>query len=260
MFLAVVGAAVVGPAFAPYGPAEIVGRPWQDASSAFPFGTDYVGRDVLSRVLNGGRTVVWMSLAGASLGMLLGVPVGLAAAYSRGRLDGVLMRLMDVILGFPYIVLVLLFVSVLGPKLWLIVLMIGFAWMPGVARVTRGAALEVVEREFVQSAEVIGMARSHILFRELLPNITTPLFVDYGLRLVWSIGTVAVVSFLGLGIEPPAADWGLMINENRVGIGLQPWAVLGPVLCIAIFALGANLVAEGVGRVIAGVGGRRDDA
>src|SRR4029453_3563391 len=135
----------------------------------------------------------------------------------------VLMRANDVILAFPQIVFVLLAVSAIGPKLWLIVLPVGLPHAPRVARVMRGAGQEVVERDFIKAAEVVGEPRWRIVFGELLPNVTSPLLVEIGLRLPDSIGLVAALSFLGFGLQPPTADWGLMINENRLSITVQAW-------------------------------------
>jgi len=243
--------ALVGPFAAPSDPAAVVGLPFSGPSWQHLLGTDYLGHDVLSRVLWGGRSVVWMAFAGATLGVGVGAAIGLLAGYSRSGLDDVLMRAMDVILAFPQIVLVLLFVSIIGTKLWLIVLVVALAWMPQVARVIRGVTAEVVRREYVESAEANALPRRTILVREILPNVTTPLMVDYGLRLTWSIALVAGVSFLGFGIQPPNADWGLMINENRQGLTLNPWAVIVPAVCIALFAVGTNFVTEGVARAVA---------
>ena len=134
------------------------------------------------------------------------------------------MRGNDVLLSFPAIIFVLLVVSAIGPKLWLIVLTVGLTHAPRVARVMRGAGQEVVERDFIKAAEVVGEKRWRIVFGELLPNVTSPLLVEIGLRMTYSIGIVAAVSFLGFGLQPPTADWGLMINENRLAIAVQPWA------------------------------------
>ena len=201
-----------------------------------------------------------MAFAAATLGVGLGAALGMLAGFSRSRLDDGLMRSMDVILAFPQIVLVLLFVSMLGSHLSLIVALVALAWVPQVARVARGVTADIVHREYVQAAEAIGLPRRRILLREILPNVATPLMVEYGLRLTWSIAVIAAVSFLGFGIQPPNADWGLMINENRAGITVQPWAVLAPALCIALFAIGTNFITEGVSRAVAGVGGSGDDA
>lgn len=245
--------AIVGPFVAPHAPDAVVGLPAQSPSRDFLLGTDYLGHDVLSRVLWGGRSVVWMAFSAATLGVGIGAAVGLLAAYTRSATDDVLMRGMDVILAFPQIVFVLLFVSLLGPKLGLIVLLVAISWVPQVARVIRGITSEIVHREYVESAELIGLPRRKILAREILPNVTTPLMVEYGLRLTWSIALIAAISFLGFGIQPPNADWGLMINENRNILSIQPWTIIVPAACIAMFAIGTNLIAEGVARAIAGI-------
>jgi peptide/nickel transport system permease protein len=249
----VVQVALVGPLLAPHDPDAVVGLPASAPSGQFPLGTDYLGHDVLSRVLWGGRSVLWMAFSAATLGVALGAAVGLLAAYAGSIADDLLMRGMDVILAFPQIVFVLLFVSLLGPKLPLIVLLVAVAWVPQVARVVRGITSDVVQREYVESAELIGLSRRRILTREVLPNVTTPLMVEYGLRLTWSIALIAAISFLGFGIQPPNADWGLMINENRNILTLQPWPILAPAVCIGVFAIATNLIAEGIGRAIAGV-------
>lgn len=253
LLLLVVATALVGPFVAPHDPDDVVGLPAQGPSGSFLLGTDYLGHDVLSRVLWGGRSVLWMSFSAATLGVAFGAAIGLVAAYTRTIADDLLMRGMDVILAFPQIVFVLLFVSLLGPKLPLIVVLVAIAWMPQVARVVRGITSEVVNREYVESAELIGLSRRRILMREILPNVSTPLMVEYGLRLTWSIALIAAISFLGFGIQPPNADWGLMINENRQILTLQPWPVLVPAVCIGLFASGTNFIAEGVSRAIAGV-------
>jgi peptide/nickel transport system permease protein len=255
---ALVLVALVGPLVAPYSPTEFVGIPNSPPSGDAIFGTDALGRDVFSRFLHGGRTVLWLSAAATLLGVTLGVVVGLIAAYARNWLDDVLMRGNDVLLAFPQIIFVLLAVSALGPKLWLIVLTVGLTHAPRVARVIRGAALEIVERDFVKSAEVVGEARWRVVFAEVLPNVTSPLMVEVGLRMTYSIGLIAGISFLGFGLQPPDADWGLMINENRLSITVQPWAVLLPVIAIGLLTIGTNLITDGVSRALAGIDRKAD--
>jgi peptide/nickel transport system permease protein len=250
--------ALAGPLVAPHSPTEFVGVPNSGPGGDAVFGTDALGRDVLSRFLHGGRTVLWLAVASTLLGMVVGVVVGLIAAYSRNWLDDVLMRTNDVLLAFPQIIFVLLAVSAVGPKLWLIVLTVGLTHAPRVARVMRGAALEVVERDFVKSAEVVGERRWRIVFGEVLPNVTSPLLVEFGLRMTYSIGLVAGISFLGFGLQPPTADWGLMINENRLSITVQPWAVLLPVAAIGLLTVGTNLITDGLSRALAGIDRRAD--
>jgi len=242
--------ALAGPLVAPHSPEELVGPP---NSGEGVLGTDYLGRDVLTRVLYGGASVLWMAVSAATIAAFLGLWIGLVAAYSRSWLDGLLMRGMDVLLAFPNIVFVLVVVSMIGPESWLIVGSVAIAHTPGFARIVRASALGVVRREFVEAAEVLGVPRRRILLREILPNITTPLLVEYGFRLTWAIMLIAALSFLGLGVQPPNADWGLMINENRVGVAVQPLAVAIPALCIAVFTVGTNLISEGLARALAGV-------
>jgi peptide/nickel transport system permease protein len=250
----VVAVAVFGPLVAPHSPTEFVGVPNSGPSSDAVFGADALGRDVLSRFLHGGLSVLWMSAAATLIGVGTGVGIGLVAAYSRNWLDDVLMRASDVVLAFPQIILALLAVSAIGPKLWLIVLVIAIGHTPRVARVMRGAALEVVERDFVKAAEAVGEKRSRIVFGELLPNVTSPLLVELGLRMTYSIGLIAAVSFLGFGLQPPTADWGLMINENRLSITVQAWSVLLPVLAIGLLTVGTNLITDGIARAAIGIG------
>jgi peptide/nickel transport system permease protein len=255
--LAIILFALLGPLVAPHSPSELVAPPYTGPSADTPLGTDYLGEDVLSRVLWGGRSVVWMSIAAASVALLLGATIGLTAGYSRTRLDDALMRAMDVLLALPAIILTLTVVSLVGPKPWLIVLAVALSWVPQIARITRAVTLEVVRREHIQAVEALGMSPIRICRGEVLPNVITPLMVDYGIRLTWAIGLIAALSFLGAGIQPPNADWGLMINQNRNGLTLQVWAVLAPVLLIGIYALGVNLMTEGLARTAAGVDRRR---
>ncbi|MDW8338813.1 MAG: ABC transporter permease, partial [Thermoleophilia bacterium] len=255
-----VGIALFGPLFAPYGPDEGLTRPggfvapFEPPSEVAPLGTDNLGRDVLSRFLCGGRSVLALSALATVLGAVLGIAVGLLAAYSRGLLDEVLMRAQDVVFAFPQLVFALVLVATVGPQLWLLVLAVGITTMPRVARVTRGAAVEVVERDFVRAAEGIGVPRRKILLGEILPNVTSPLVVEVTLRLTFNIAVIAALSFLGFGLQPPAADWGLMINENRQGLlADQPWGVVLPVAAIGLLTIGTSLVGDGFARAAIGI-------
>ncbi|HET7305369.1 MAG TPA: ABC transporter permease [Segeticoccus sp.] len=254
LVVVVLAAAFIGPLFAPYGPTEFVGQPYLTDVKDTAFGTDNLGRDVLSRFLYGGRWLLGLSAAATVLGVGVGALVGLAAGYVRGWLDELIMRGGDVLLAFPQVVIALLLLTVIGPQKWLLVLVVALGHAPRTARVIRGAALSVVGRDFVQAAESAGVPAWRIIGRELLPNVTGSLMVEVGLRLTYSIGLIAALSFLGLGLQPPAADWGLMINENRVALTVQPWAVLLPVLAIAVLTVGTNLVTDGIARASAGIG------
>jgi peptide/nickel transport system permease protein len=247
--------ALVGPYVAPYPPDQGLENqlPYASPSSEARLGTDNLGRDVLSRFLAGGRSVLALSGLSTAIGMVLGVAVGLLAAYSRGKLDDLLMRAMDVLLSFPQIVFALILAATVGPALWLLVIAVGLTTMPRAARVTRGAAVEVVERDFVRAAEAIGVPRRRILMSEVLPNISSPLIVETTLRLTFNIAVVAGLSFLGFGLQPPAADWGLMINENKNGLTLQPWPVVMPVIAIALLTIGTSLIGDGLSRASIGL-------
>ncbi|MGV2077299.1 MULTISPECIES: ABC transporter permease [unclassified Rhizobium] len=248
--LAVIGIALFGPLIAPYEASELVGIPFDVPQPDFLLGTDALGRDVLSRFLHGGVSLVWMSLCTTAIAIALATAMGLWAAYYKGWVDETIMRIVDVKLAFPTTVFSLLFVTMFGPGKLLLVCVVGVSLAPTASRVLRGAALAVVEREFIQHARAIGVPGARIILFEVLPNITSPLLVEVGLRLMWSITALAGLSFLGYGIQPPDADWGLMINENRNALSTQPWAVLVPVAAIAAFTVGGNIFAEGVSRVL----------
>ncbi len=253
--LLIVGIGVFGRFVAPYAPDQgLEGQlPFAPPSSDAWLGTDALGRDVLSRFLYGGLSVLVLSGLATALGMVLGVTVGLLAAYSHGKLDDLLMRTMDVFLSLPQIVFALVLAATVGPKLWLLVLAVGFTTMPRAARVTRGAAVEVVERDFVRAAEAIGLPKRRIMLSELLPNVSSPLIAETTLRMSFNVAVVAGLSFLGFGLQPPAADWGLMINENQNGLTLQPWPVLLPVIAIALLTIGTSLVGDGLARAAIGI-------
>lgn len=248
----VVGIALVGPFISPHSATEFVGPPFSGRGAGMPFGTDAIGRDVFSRFLHGGLSLLALSLVATVLGVGIGAAVGVVAAYRHGWVDEVLMRAGDTFLAFPQIVLALLFLSIIGPEVWLLVLMVAMGHLPRVARVVRGAAVPITERDFVRSAEAVGIPRWRILLTEIVPNVTGTLAVEFGLRLTYSIGLIAGLSFLGMGMQPPTADWGLMINENRIALTVQPWPVVLPVLAIAILTVGTNLVTEGLARAAAG--------
>jgi peptide/nickel transport system permease protein len=242
--------AVFGPLFAPYGENEVVGPPF---SKQGVFGTDYIGEDVFSRVLYGGLNILMVSLIATILGMVLGILIGVVAAYAGGWWDEVIMRLNDVTLAFPQILLALVVLtSVNQPEDWMIVLIVGVSHAPRVARLARGVALGIVSRDFVIAAEALGERRSRVILAEVLPNMSAPLLAEAGLRLTYSIGLVGGLAFLGFSTNPEAANWGQMINENRLAMSTQAWAVMAPVLMIAIFTVGTNLMADGISRLTQG--------
>ncbi|WP_224387983.1 ABC transporter permease [Pseudonocardia sp. ICBG1293] len=247
--LVVVAVAVLGPVLGPlltgFGVDDFAGRPFGQDGVA---GTDDLGRDVLTRFLAGGGPVLLYALAATAVGLVGGAAAGMLAGYSGGRLDTLIMRGGDVLLSFPQLVLALLAVAVLGSSGWLLVLVIGISHIPRVARVARQATLSVAGQDYVLAARMYGVPRRRILGTEILPNITGPLMVELGLRLTYSIGYIASLSFLGLGVQPPAADWGLQINENRIALIVAPWGVLLPVLAIAVLTVGTNMITDALAK------------
>jgi peptide/nickel transport system permease protein len=252
----VVLVAAIGPAVAPYSTTAFVTSPFARASSTAWLGGDVLGRDVLSRVLDGGWELLVMAAIATALGVAVGAALGVMAAYFGGWWDSAIMRAVDVILAFPQLVFALLLVSILGPKVWLIVLAVAISHAPQVARVTRAAALDISERDFVKAMQILGIPGLKIIRKDVLPNLTSVLMVEIGLRLTYSMLVIAGLSFLGFGLQPPAASWGLMINENRVGLIAQPWGVLMPAILIALFTIGVNTFTDAVARASLGVGGR----
>ncbi len=252
--------AVAGPFAAAYSPDALVTLPFGKPSGQFLLGGDQLGRDVLSRVLNGGWVLLLMALAATAIGIVAGTAAGVSAAYLRGRTDGVIMRTVDVILAFPQLVFALLLLSLIGPRMWLIVLAVGITHAPAVARVVRSATLDISERDYVKVAELQGMRPRKVMAKEILPGLTTPLMVEAGLRLTYSIIIMAGLAFLGFGQPPPAPNWGTMINENRVGLPLNAWAVVVPAALIALLTIGTNTFADAIGRVAIGVDRRPEEA
>jgi peptide/nickel transport system permease protein len=251
--LLVVLVAVIGPFVAPYSPLAFVTVPGAGPSSRDPLGSDILGRDVLSRVLDGGWQLLLMAAAAMLIGVILGTAAGIAAAQLRGWRDGLIMRTVDVILAFPQLVFALLLVSILGPARWLLVIAVGFSHVPQVARVIRAAALDVSERDFVKAVEITGVRQSRLMSGEILPNLLTPLMVEAGLRLTYSIVIMTGLSFIGFGLQPPAPNWGYMINENRIILTTNPWAVVVPAILIAVLTVGLNTFTDAIARVALGI-------
>ena len=255
--------ALFGRYFAPYGEREAVGLPFKTSGKtrkdAF-FGSGNLGHDVLTRFLYGGRPILIAAVLATALALVLGTTVGLIAAYNRGKLDDVLMRAMDVILALPQIISALIVISMFGASTVLIVCTVGLSTVPRIARVVRGAAISVVERDFVAAAESLGESRFRILLSELLPNVSGPLLVEANLRLTFSIGLISGIAFLGFTADPGAANWGLMVNENRQGLISNHWGVTLPVIAIALLTIGTGLVGDGLARAAAGVDRSKGDS
>lgn len=211
-------------------------------------GSDALGRDVLARLLSGGQQLMLLAFAATLLAVGTGAVVGVVAAYRRGFVENLLMRGVDVVLAVPQLVFALLLLSLIGPQWWLLIIAVGLSQAPQTARVIYGAAQSVSEKDFVKAVAVWGVPTRTVIARHVLPNLTTPLMVELGLRLSYSIVLIAGLSFLGFGSPPPAPDWGVMVNENRIGMASNPWGVLAPAILLALLAVGTNTFADAIAR------------
>jgi len=244
----VVAVAFFGRYFAPYDPNVPVSAPLSPPSSHYWLGTDFLGRDVFSRLLYGGRSVITLAALATGLGYLIGMSVGLIAGFSRSRVDPVLMRSVDVMLAFPPLLFLLVLISGAGTGVQVLVIGVALIQAPGISRIVRTATLEVSTRGYVEAAIARGERSYAVIVREVLPNIMAPVLVDSGLRFTYSILIIASVNFLGLGLQPPASDWALMISDNRQYIAIQAWAVLAPAAMIALLTIGINLTGDAIAR------------
>jgi peptide/nickel transport system permease protein len=249
--LMIVGGIVLLSLLAPW----IAPHPWdtisirtrfQPPNLTYWFGTDDYGRDVLSRLLMGGRLSLAMGIGATLISVLIGVPVGLVAGYFGGKVDEVLMRIADVLMAIPAIMLGLLVLAVTPPALWKTAVAVGFVYVPLIARVARSVTLGLANVEFVEAARARAESASYILFREILPNAWPPLIVEASLRVTYAILLGSALSFLGLGAQPPSSDWGLMISEARAFIDRAPWIALAPGFAMCLLVVGINLIGDGL--------------
>ena len=236
--------AFAGPFLAPHSPNETIALPGAPVSAALPLGADFLGRDVLSRLLNGGVTVILMACAATIISYLVGVTIGVAAGDTGGWVDMVLMRIVDIVLAFPPLMVLLLLVGGLDKHIWVLVLGVVLVQVPGIARVTRAAALSVSRSDFVEAARIRGDGAATILARDILANISSTVLADFGVRFGVSIVLIASMNYLGLGLVPPTADWGLMIAENQSFLTVNPYSVVAPAAMLATITVGVNLVAD----------------
>ena len=250
MGLVITGSIVLLGLLAPW----ISPHPWDTISmrtrfvppnATYWFGTDEYGRDVLSRLLMGTRLSLTMGVSATLVSLAVGVPMGLAAGYFRGWIDEALMRLADVLMAVPPIMLGLLVLAVTPPALWKTALAVGFVYIPPIARLARSVTLTLANEEFIQAAKARAESNSYILFREILPNAWPPLIVEASLRVTYAILLGSALSFLGLGAQPPSSDWGLMISEARSFIDRAPWIALAPGFAMCLLVIGINLVGDG---------------
>jgi peptide/nickel transport system permease protein len=240
----VVAVALFGPAFAPHSPVAPLGIPGAGPSGQFPLGLDFEGRDVLSRLLYGGRSTLLLSAVATLLTYFVGMTVGLVAGYVRSFVDPLLMRTVDVFLSFPALLVMLLAVTAFGGDRVVLVGACVVVLSPGVARIVRTATLEASTKGYVEAAVARGESMPAVLGREIVPNITPTIVADVGIRFSWSIILIASVNFLGLGLRPPTADWGLMISENREVLSTNAFSVVAPAAILAVLIIAVNLLGD----------------
>ncbi|EYR82100.1 ABC transporter permease [Shinella sp. 838] len=252
--------ALFAPLIAPYGESEIVGSVWQPMGGDFLLGTDNLGRDLFSRLIFGARTTIFVALAATILAFSLGMLLSFTAAVTGGLVDQAFSRFNDLMMAIPTLIFALVVLAVLPQQLWILILVMAILDSTRVYRIGRAVALDVAVMEFVEAARLRGEGTGWIIFREILPNTLSPLLAEFGLRFAFSILFLSTLSFLGLGIQPPAADWGGMVKDNKDGIIFGISAALIPGGAIAGLAICVNLVVDWLMKRTSSLKGGRGDA
>lgn len=241
------GVGVVGPVLAPKDPGtHRLDRVFAPPSAEFVLGTDHLGRDVLSRVLYAGRNSFLIGIGAVAVGIGIGAPLGLTTGFFGGLMDNIAMRVVDVMLAFPGILLALAIISALGPGLGNVVLAVGISSIPIYARIVRGTVLRLRNLEFILAAEALGAGPTRIITVHLLRNCLGPIVVQTSLRFAEAIIVGSGLSFLGLGVPPTVPEWGSMLADGRGYLRSAPWVAVFPGLCLMTVVLGFNLVGDGL--------------
>jgi peptide/nickel transport system permease protein len=236
--------AIFAPWLAPYGNGEIVGDVWGPMTSANLLGTDNLGRDLLSRMIYGARITIFIAVLATALAFSLGSILGFTAAVVGGWFDSLMSRFVDLLMSIPTLIFALVVLSVLPTNILTLILVMGILDSTRVYRLSRAVAVDINVMDFVEAAKLRGEGRGWIIFREILPNALSPLVSELGLRFIYAVLFLSALSFLGLGVQPPSADWGGMVKENKDGIVFGIPAALIPAGAIAALAISVNLVAD----------------
>jgi peptide/nickel transport system permease protein len=253
------GMAILAPWIAPHPVAEVVGTVWEPPSHAFPLGTDNIGRDILSRVIWGAQVTILIAAAATLLAFAIGVVLGFFAAIMRGWIDQVLSRLVELLMAIPTLIFALVVLTVLPTDLYVLILVMAVLDSTRVFRISRAVAVDIAVMDFVEAARLRGEGWRWVMFREILPNAMSPLLAEFGLRFAFAVLFLSSLSFLGLGVQPPTADWGSMVKENKDGIVFGVAAALIPGTAIATLAICVNLVVDwALNRTSSLKGGRGD--
>jgi peptide/nickel transport system permease protein len=238
--------ALVGPLLRPFSYTEMVSTPWSPPDGQFWLGADRMGRDMFVRLAVGARLMLLVPTSSVLLGVLFGSAVGLLTGYLGGLVDDIVMRLMDIMMAFPMLMLYLLIIFAIGPSAYNVVIAIAIGATPGIARLVRGLTIDIRNREYVIAAQMRGESSAYIMFREILPNITGPVIVDACIRIAFAMFATGSLGYLGLGVPPPYPDWGTMIGEGRTWIYQVPWAPVAPIIAIVTLVVALNLIADGL--------------
>jgi len=239
-------AAIFAGLLAPYGMAEVVGDSWEPWSATHLLGTDSIGRDLLSRMIWGGQTTIFIAAAATVLSFTMGSVLGFLAAVSGGWVDQLLSRTVDLMMSIPALISALVVLSVLPVTIPTLIVVMGILDSTRVYRLARAVAVDIAVMDYVEAARLRGERQAWIIFREILPNAVSPLVSEMGLRFIFAVLFISTLSFLGLGVQPPLADWGGIVKENREGIVYGIPAALIPAFAIATLAISVNLVADWV--------------
>jgi peptide/nickel transport system permease protein len=237
-------AALFAPFIAPYGMAETVGDVWEPMSRTHLLGTDSIGRDLLTRMIYGGRTTIFIATMATLLSFTTGAVLGFLAAVIGGWVDQVLSRFVDLMMAIPSLIFALVVLSVMPVTIPVLILVMGLLDSTRVYRLARAVAVDINVMDYVEAARLRGEGRGWIIFREIMPNALSPLVAEMGLRFIFMVLFVSTLSFLGLGVQPPNADWGGIVKENKEGIVYGIPAALVPAFAIATLAISVNLVAD----------------
>jgi peptide/nickel transport system permease protein len=236
--------AIFGPAFAPYSESQTVGTTWDEPSVQMLLGADQIGRDMLTRLIYGARMTIGVALATTALSFFIGITLGFAAAVLGGWVDTIISRLVDVILSIPLLILALIILGVFGSSIPVLIVTIAVLDSTRVFRLARALGMNLTVLEYVEAARLRGEGTWWIIRREILPNASAPLLSEFGLRFCFNFLFIAALSFLGLGIQPPFADWGGMVRENSAAINFGMLAPIWPALAITILTVGVNMVVD----------------
>lgn len=236
--------AIFGPAFAPYSESQTVGATWDEPSMQMLLGADQIGRDMLTRLIYGARMTIGVALATTALSFFIGITLGFTAAVLGGWVDTVISRLVDVILSIPLLILALIILGVFGSSIPVLIVTIAVLDSTRVFRLSRALGMNLTVLEYVEAARLRGEGTWWIIRREILPNASAPLLSEFGLRFCFNFLFIAALSFLGLGIQPPFADWGGMVRENSAAINFGMLAPIWPALAITILTVGVNMVVD----------------